>query len=60
MVEDLGTSSATDPGKILNVQLLETDRKVNWKQDPAGLSIQLPSQYRADNNYAAELKLSVV
>jgi alpha-L-fucosidase len=60
VVEALGTSSATDPGKILKVQLLGTDRKVNWKQDPAGLSIQLPSEYRAENDYAAALKISVV
>ena len=60
VVESLGTSAATNPGKILNVQLLGTGQKVTWKQDAAGLHIQLPSEYRAQTDYAAALKISML
>ena len=59
VVSSLGTSAATNPGKIHNVQLLGADQKVNWKQDPAGLRIELPNAYLPETDYAAALKISV-
>lgn len=56
-IESLGTSAATKPGKITNVQLLGTDEKVKWKQTAAGLSVTLPERYKPSADYAAALKV---
>jgi alpha-L-fucosidase len=57
VVESLGISAATRPGKITNVQLLGTDEKVKWKQTAAGLNVTLPERFKPAVNYAAALKI---
>lgn len=60
VIESLGTSAATKPGKVETVQLLGTGQNVTWKQTPEGLSIELPKQYRPTVDYAAALKIRIV
>ncbi|MHB8389813.1 MAG: alpha-L-fucosidase [Acidobacteriaceae bacterium] len=59
VVQSLGTSSATNPGKIEHVQMLGTEEKLNWKQTAAGLRASLPKQYHPKRDYAAVLKVSL-
>jgi alpha-L-fucosidase len=59
VVESLGSSATTNPGKVENVELLGTGQKVNWKQLPTGLSVELPQEYYPATDYAAALKISV-
>lgn len=59
VVKALGTASATQPGKIGNVQLLGTDEKLKWNQSSDGLRVELPKRYRPGNDYAAALKISL-
>jgi alpha-L-fucosidase len=55
----LGTSAPTNPGKVQNVELLGTDENVKWKQNAAGVTVELPRQYIPAANYAAALKISL-
>ena len=57
LLSALGTAAATNPGKVEQVQLLGTDQKLDWKQDPEGLRVSLPSDYRPRADYAAALKI---
>ena len=57
LVQSLGTSSETRPGKVAHVQLLGTGEELNWRQDPNGLRAQLPKRYQPKANYAAALKV---
>jgi alpha-L-fucosidase len=59
VVKALGTASATQPGRIGNVQLLGTDEKLKWNQSSDGLRVELPNRYRPSNDYAAALKISL-
>jgi len=59
LVQSLGTSSSTQPGKVIRVELLGTGAKVNWKQQSDGLRVELPKQYRPDVDYAAALKVTM-
>lgn len=57
VIKALGTSAATNPGKIEDVRLLGTDEKLDWKQEPAALGVSLPQNYRPQADYAASLKV---
>lgn len=59
VIQSLGTAAATQAGKVANVKLLGTEEKVVWTQTAAGLSVQLPSQYRPAADYAAALKVTL-
>ena len=59
MVRALGLSAPTQPGKIAKVELLGTGARVNWKQIPDGLRVELPTQYRPAVDYAAALKVTL-
>jgi alpha-L-fucosidase len=59
VVQSLGTSSATQPGKIAHVQLVGTEEKVVWKQGADGLRVTLPKNYRPATDFAAALKISL-
>jgi alpha-L-fucosidase len=58
-VQSLGLSAATKPGKIGKVELLGTDQKVSWKQEPDALRAELPKAYKPKVDYAAVLKLTL-
>ena len=59
VVRALGLAASTQPGKIAKVELLGTGAKVNWKQLPDGLRVELPKQYRPAVDYAAALKVTL-
>lgn len=58
IVEALGLSSPTQPGKVTRVELLGTGEKVKWKQEAGHLRVELPKHYRPKVDYAAALKVS--
>lgn len=59
VVQALGSSAATQPGKVAKVELLGTGEKLNWKQNADGLRVELPKQYQPKVDYAAALKVSL-
>ena len=59
VVQSLGLSAATSPGKIARVELLGTDARPDWNQQADALRVQLPGSYRPPVDYAAALKVSL-
>jgi len=59
LVQALGTSAATSPGKIARVELIGTQETVNWRQSADGLHVELPRQYHPAVDYAASLKVTL-
>jgi alpha-L-fucosidase len=59
VVQSLGLSAATQPGKVASVELLGTGDRVNWSQQADGLRVELPKQYRPPVDYAAVLKVTL-
>ncbi|HEY5055795.1 MAG TPA: alpha-L-fucosidase C-terminal domain-containing protein, partial [Acidobacteriaceae bacterium] len=59
VIQSLGTSAQTNPGKIAKVELLGTEKRVDWKQRAEGLTANLPKDYQPAVDYAAVLKISL-
>ena len=59
VVKALGTSAATNPGKIVHVELIGTQEALRWNQSAEGLRVELPKQYRPAVDYAAALKVTL-
>ncbi|MBV9269042.1 MAG: alpha-L-fucosidase, partial [Acidobacteriaceae bacterium] len=59
IVQSLGTSAETRPGKVAQVELLGTGEKVTWRQEADGLRVELPKQYQPKVDYAAALKITL-
>jgi alpha-L-fucosidase len=59
LVQSLGLSAPTSPGKVANVELLGPGSKVRWKQEADALRVDLPKQYRPAVDYAAALKITL-
>ncbi len=59
VVQSLGLSASTQPGKIARVELIGTSERLNWKQTGESLRVELPRQYRPAVDYAAALKVTV-
>lgn len=59
VVQSLGLSASTQPGRIARVELIGTGERLNWKQTGEGLRVELPRQYRPAVDYAAALKVTV-
>jgi alpha-L-fucosidase len=59
VVPSLGSSAATQPGKVAKVELLGTGNTVNWTQNADGLRVELPKQYQPQVDYAAALKVTL-
>ncbi|MGH9584145.1 MAG: alpha-L-fucosidase [Bryobacteraceae bacterium] len=57
VVQALGTSAATKPGKIEHVELMGTQEKLDWSQDATSLRVKLPANYHPRSDYAAALKV---
>jgi alpha-L-fucosidase len=57
VIQALGTSAATKPGKIEHVQLLGTEERVSFRQERDGLRAWLPKSYHPEVDYAASLKI---
>ena len=58
VIQSLGATRSTKPGKIEHVELLGTGENLKWKQIKDGLRVQLPRQYRPATDSAAALKVS--
>ncbi|KAA6456637.1 alpha-L-fucosidase [Acidobacteria bacterium AB60] len=59
LVQSLGLSSATNPGKIERVELLGAGATIDWKQQAEGLRVQLPGSYKPAVDYAAALRVTL-
>jgi hypothetical protein len=59
VVQSLGSSAATQPGKEVKVELLRSLLRLNWKQHAHGLQVELPKRYRPNVDYAAALKVTL-
>ena len=59
VIQSMGTSAATNPGKIENVQLLGTDERVRWHQRADGLHVELPTHYQPKVDFAASLRIAL-
>ena len=59
VVQSLGLSASTQPGRIAQVELIGTGERLNWKQTGDGLRVDLPRQYRPAVDYAAALKVTL-
>jgi alpha-L-fucosidase len=57
VVESLGAASSVRAGKIKEVRLLGTDKKLKWNQAAEGLRVELPKEYHPKADYAAALKI---
>jgi alpha-L-fucosidase len=44
VIQALGTASPQTPGKIVNVELLGYQDKLNFQQQPTGLRVQFPAE----------------
>ncbi len=57
-IQNLGTASSQNPGKVQNVELLGSVNKLNWTQTPASLKVQKPKTKPCD--FAYSLKVNMV
>ncbi len=57
LIQSLGWSATTNPGKVGHVQLIGTDAKLEWAQGPQALRLVLPKGYKPAVDYAAALKV---
>jgi alpha-L-fucosidase len=57
VINALGTSAPTNPGRIGDVRLLGTGERVKWQQRADGLHVELPDSYHPAVDYAAALKV---
>jgi alpha-L-fucosidase len=60
VVQALGSSAATSPGRIANVELIGSGAKLRWNQSAEGLRVELPREYTPAADYAAALKVTLV
>jgi alpha-L-fucosidase len=58
VIQALGTSAPTQPGKVAAVELLGLDAKLPWKQLTDGIHVELPTHGPAVD-YAAVLKVTL-
>ena len=59
VVQALGSSAATSPGRIANVELIGSGMKLRWNQSAEGLRVELPREYTPAADYAAALKVTL-
>jgi len=57
-VQSLGLASPQAPGKILNVNLLGHDGKVDWKQEDGALIVQMPVEKLSDIGITLKVDLA--
>jgi len=58
LIAPLGISSPQMPGKIVNVELLGHRDRVQWRQEPAGLRVQMPAEKPCDHAIALKATLA--
>lgn len=59
LVQSLGLSAATSPGKVARIELLGTNARVEWSQHADALRAELPKIYRPTVDFAAALKVTL-
>jgi alpha-L-fucosidase len=59
LVQALGSAAATNPGRVVNVELLGSGAKLSWKQSAAGLRIEMQGQSQPVSDLAASFKISL-
>lgn len=59
LVNALGISVPTNPGRIAPVGLIGADERANWRQKPNGLRVELPKHSSPTVNYAYAAALKV-
>jgi alpha-L-fucosidase len=57
VIQSLGLSATTQPGKVVHVEVLGTGANIKWKQTADALRVELPRQYRPAVDFAAALKV---
>jgi alpha-L-fucosidase len=58
-IQSLGLSNATQPGKIVNAELIGTGEKLRWRQGADALRVTLPTRYKPAVDFASALKVSL-
>ena len=58
VIAALGTKSPKDPGRIENVELLGHAGRLQWKQNEAGLTVEMPQAKPADHAVALKITLA--
>jgi alpha-L-fucosidase len=58
VVRSLGLASPQTPGVIRNLELLGHKGKINWKQDEAGLRVQMPAEKVSDVGITLKIELT--
>jgi alpha-L-fucosidase len=58
-INALGLEANTQPGRVLNVELLGTQAKLRWKQKSNGLTIEPPTSYHPAVDLAAAFKITI-
>lgn len=59
LIRSIGMLAATTPGRIGNVALLGTDRRISWEQRTDGLQVEIPSDYVPGSDLAAVFRISL-
>jgi alpha-L-fucosidase len=58
VVQALGLASPQTPGKILNVELLGSKGKVNWKQEDGALKVEMPAEKISEIGITLKVELA--
>jgi len=58
VVKSLGLASSQAPGAIRDLEILGYKGKINWKQDEAGLKVQMPAEKGSDAGFTLKVKLA--
>ena len=58
-IKALGTASQTSPGRVGKVELLGTDKKIDWNQAAEALRVETPKDYKQAVDYAAVFKITL-
>ncbi len=59
VIQALGLSAPTQPGRVTRVELLGTGAKLKWRQHPDSLRAELLKEYRPDVDFAPALKVTL-
>jgi len=57
LLQALGTTAATQPGRVEKVEILGTGERVSWKQHAEGLRVEVPKHYQPKVDYAIAIKI---
>jgi alpha-L-fucosidase len=58
VINNLGTASSSQPGRVQNVELLGSHEKIKWKQAAGSLTVKKPAEKPCDFAYALKVSLA--